>query len=331
MIVSSKNQKTYGVIHTENYFSFLGFCKKVNSDKIQKVDVLIDNILIDTIVADKHIEKIEDIYELKGFGFNYVLPNEYIGQKNLISFKNHETKEDLQNSPYELIQANHPKFNEMAFLNSIKNSIIEQKIQNLYCKNNIGFLATEENLENKDFIHYIEELLIRFPQVTFKAFYCDIVQIESLKNIFKNNINRFISLPLKNIYDLVKNVEIIICNEVSSFDRFVFNLNISIHCANILVIYIYLPHSKLSLSEYDEILKETCHPLLKFPQKFGLDLDYLKAIDYSVTNIFRDKFNINMKDCILVEDFYYYQFIKLGLENNNIKKLHLDIFKEIFI
>ena len=31
--------KTYGVLHTENYFSFLGFAKKVGSDEIQKIDV----------------------------------------------------------------------------------------------------------------------------------------------------------------------------------------------------------------------------------------------------------------------------------------------------
>jgi hypothetical protein len=191
MIVPSKNQKTYGVLHTENYFSFLGFCKKVNSDKIQKVDILIDNTLIDTIIADKHIEKIEDIYELEGFGFTYLLPNEYVGQKNLISFKNHETQENLQNSPYELINESHPKFNEIAFLNSLENPVNEENFKDIYCANSIGFLATEENLADKEFIEYLKELIIKFPHTEFKAFY------------FKNNEKELINHQLKEICNVI--------------------------------------------------------------------------------------------------------------------------------
>ena len=57
MIVPSKNQKTYGVLHTENYFSFLGFCKKVNSDEIQKVDIYLDDVLIDITVLNDSSEE----------------------------------------------------------------------------------------------------------------------------------------------------------------------------------------------------------------------------------------------------------------------------------
>ena len=52
--------KTYGVLHTENYFSFLGFAKKVGSDEIQKIDVFLDDKLIDTIEANEFIQKIDD-------------------------------------------------------------------------------------------------------------------------------------------------------------------------------------------------------------------------------------------------------------------------------
>jgi len=171
MIVPSKKQKTYGVLHTENYFSFLGFCKKVNSDEIQKVDIYLDDILINTIIADKHLQKVENIYDLEGFGFEYILPNEYIGNKELISFKNHETQENLQNSPYVLIKENHPKFNEMVFLNSLGNPINEEKIKDIYCQNSIGFLATEENLEDEEFVEYINQIIKDFPNCKFKILF----------------------------------------------------------------------------------------------------------------------------------------------------------------
>ena len=49
--------KTYGVLHTENYFSFLGFAKKVGSDEIQKIDIFLDDKLIDIILANDAILK----------------------------------------------------------------------------------------------------------------------------------------------------------------------------------------------------------------------------------------------------------------------------------
>ena len=159
MILPKANQKSYGVVHTENYFSFTGFCKKVNSDEIQKVDIYLDNILIDTIFADKKLQKIEDIYDIEGFGFTYNLPEKYIGEKLVIYFKNHQTKEDLQNSPYGLIRENHPKFNEALFLNSLEQDSNKEEIREMYSANSIGFLATEENLNDTSFIEYIKEMV----------------------------------------------------------------------------------------------------------------------------------------------------------------------------
>ena len=55
--------KTYGVLHTESFFSFVGFAKKVGSDEIQKIDVFLDNKLIDTIETNEFIQKIDDMYD----------------------------------------------------------------------------------------------------------------------------------------------------------------------------------------------------------------------------------------------------------------------------
>lgn len=211
MIVPSKNQKTYGVLHTENYFSFLGFCKKVNSDEIQKVDIYLDDVLIDTIIADKHLQKIEDIYELDGFGFNYDLPEEYIGQKSLISFKNHETQENLQNSPYGLIRENHPKFNEALFLNSLEQDSNKEEIREMYSANSIGFLATEENLNDTSFIEYIKELIVEFPDIKFIG-YCFSLKEKSLyENLFLD-INNIQFLIINNYKLLISQIELYINN-----------------------------------------------------------------------------------------------------------------------
>ena len=209
MIVPLKNAKTYGVLHTENYFSFLGFSKKVSSDEIQKIDVYLDNELIDIIISDKHLQKIEDIYDINGFGFTYNLPEKYIGENHIISFKNHETKEDLQNSPYTLIDKTNSKFNEYKFLNSLV-SIDTEEIKDIYCPNTIGFLATEINLNDQCFMDFIYNLKTRFPLVNFVG-----LEYKSVDSIISDiHIEQITSL-----IDLVSKCSIFISNRYENYDQ----------------------------------------------------------------------------------------------------------------
>ena len=161
--------KTYGVLHTENYFLFLGFAKKVGSDETQKIDVFLDDKLIDTIEANEFIQKIDDMYDVENKAFTYNLQIKYIGQKSTISFKIHDSQEDLLNSPYTLIDKTHEKFNEAKFLHSLSEPLSEE-LRNMYTPNCEGFLATKENLEDEDFMGYIKELMERFPDVEFNGF-----------------------------------------------------------------------------------------------------------------------------------------------------------------
>ena len=197
--------KTYGALHTENFFSFVGFAKKVGSDETQKIDVFLDDKLIDNIEANKFIQKIDDMYDVENKAFTYNLPAQYIGKKAIISFKNHDTQDELLNSPYTLIDKNHEKFNEARFIHSL-NEPISEELRNMYKPNCVGFLATKENLEDEEFVGYIKELMKRFPEVEFKGF----CFTESGNNRLKNFINNKISIMVINQYEELLNTEILI-------------------------------------------------------------------------------------------------------------------------
>lgn len=192
--------KTYGVLNTEDYFSFIGFAKKVGSDETQKIDVFLDDKLIDTIEANEFIQKIDDMYDVENRAFTYNLPTQYIGKKAIISFKNHDSGEELLNSPYTLIDKNHEKFNEAKFLHSLSEPLSEE-LKNMYKPNCVGFLATKENLEDEEFIGYIKELMERFPDVEFKGF------------CFKKQDNKFINyIQINDIKDIILNSCVFIIN-----------------------------------------------------------------------------------------------------------------------
>ena len=321
MIVPLKNAKTYGVLHTENYFSFLGFSKKVNSDEVQKVDVYLDDELIDTIIANKHLQKIEDIYELEGFGFEYILPNEYIGKKNLISFKNHKTQENLQNSPYKLITENHPEFNEMAFLNSLLTPIDEEKIKDVYCPNSIGFLATEENLEDEEFVHYIKELLIKFPNVQFKGFCFNESTLNLSKQIFKTHC---IFKEISDSFEIFKNISIYLHNRKNNNEYTIkINQNIVKYFPQI---YIILLTNEIKNILANEVKLTRNNYFFKNLEKFSInksDGKDLYLYDILYNHIFKTipNFKYTLKSSTTIYQLLYFDNIELTIKNKEFAEL----------
>src|SRR5574344_628878 len=202
--------KTYGVLHTESFFSFLGFAKKVGSDEIQKIDVFLDNKLIDTIEANEFIQKIDDVYDVESKAFTYNLPTQYIGKKAIISFKNHDSGEELLNSPYTLIDKNHEKFNEASFFNTLNFEFDNEKIQNINPKDSIGFLATEDNILNKDLIKLIDIFLEQNLDTRFKVFYLNNEQKKLISEKFNKYLSKIDFIVPKDIYDIASNTSIYI-------------------------------------------------------------------------------------------------------------------------
>src|SRR5574344_2188656 len=195
MISPIQTGKTYGVLHTESFFSFLGLA--------QKIDVFLDDKLIDTIEANEFIQKIDDMYDVENKAFTYNLPTQYMGKKAIISFKNHDSGEELLNSPYTLIDKNHESFNEAKFMHSL-NEPLSEELKNMYKPNCVGFLATKENLEDEEFIEYINELIKDFPEYDFKALYFDKNSVKEIKEKFKNS--SFKLIEIKDIKDVFENL-----------------------------------------------------------------------------------------------------------------------------
>lgn len=210
MISPIQAGKTYGVLHTDSFFTFLGFAQKIGSDETQKIDVYLDDKLIDTVEADEFIQKIDDMYDIENKAFRYVLPTQYLGQRSTISFKNHNSQDELLNSPYTLIDKKHEEFNEAVFVHSLEVNFDTEKIEKLNPKDSIGFLATEDNLLNKDFIKLINIFLEKNLNTKFKVFYFNKEQKKLISEKFNKYLSKIDFIIPKNIYDIAINTSIYI-------------------------------------------------------------------------------------------------------------------------
>lgn len=276
--------KTYGVLNTEDYFSFIGFAKKVGSDETQKIDVFLDDKLIDTIIANEFIQKIDDMYDVESKAFTYNLPVQYIGKKAIISFKNHDSGEELLNSPYTLIDKNHEGFNEAKFLHSLSEPLSEE-LKNMYKPNSIGFLATKENIEDEEFMGYIKELIERFPDVEFKGF--------CFNNSFKSQIRqkiektRLMIVLLENIGNLLKESSVFIFNaRTLSSNTHLWNF-ITSNCKNIHTFgydsnWIYKKIDVTTINRFDLLFRSTVYESKKLSETKTLyELWFYDSIEYA--------------------------------------------------
>ena len=323
MIIPKRDAKYYGAVHIDNYLTFTGFCKKVDSEEICDVDVFVDGKKIDTLKADKKIGKVEDIYDIEGHGFLFELEEKYFEKTHSLEFKA-SSGEELVNSKIQTIDKKHSKFNEYKFLHSLSTVDVE-KIKDLYCKDAIGFLATEENLNDKDFVAYINELMVRFPEVEFNGFYFENCNI-SLSVLF-GDFKRIKLIQLDNIVDLLF-IKIFIYNFSTSGIEKSLGTFLIYHYAKIYTVVFLKKYLQKTLQFVDT--DSSLHPYLHQASYFGLQVienSFIKTFIYYVTDGLIIKIDLSES----AKELLYFKMLDLALKYEEIIFRNYELNKKYFL
>ena len=160
-----------------------GYFKNYNNeDEEFEIEIEIDNEIIKTLKTSKTT-------------FEYPIPNIYCDDKqHIINAKEVKTGIRLSKKDIEQTLSEDEK-NMASFIASLYQPF-DESLKDVYGKNAIGFLAIKENLEDKEFMAYIEELSKRFPDVKMYGFvfgdmnnrtyeFVEYIKIKSLKEILE--------------------------------------------------------------------------------------------------------------------------------------------------
>ena len=218
------------------------------------------------------------------------------------------------------------KENEYKFMATLYDPIAKDKIKDMYKKDAIGFLAVEENLQDEDFMNYIKELYVRFPQVTFKAFYFNDEQKKMLESIFSYEMNRFQVTVPNNIYTIASEIEIYLFNNsfpLNNRDLFLLLRKYASSLGSVQVMANYKEHSLLDHNTKD-------HPCMlesgfyNFTQN---DIDDAHDNLYSLLykKILFELFHIDLNLEENLFDFYYYDCIEYLLKDEDFKRYQFDL------
>ena len=213
-------------------------------------------------------------------------------------------------------------YNEYIFKKSLENPINEQRIENLYMKDCIGFLAVKENLEDKDFINYIKELYIKFPQVTFKAFYFNNRQKKLLEKYFSSELDRFTFIVPKSLYDIANEIEIYIAIAKTIVDPNEAFFHLLYNYPNLYIVSYDSNLKSQVISKNDNIYN---HPFMQ-NSEFGFSQEEIKDNNYNPTKLLYKKMlnKINLTDYIIDDSLNWYKFTYFNildyvLKNENLK------------
>jgi len=203
-----------------------------------------------------------------------------------------------------------------AFMESL-DDIDTVKVKELYCKDAIGFLAVDENLENEDFVRYIRELSAHFPNAKLKAFYFEKDKISRLQELFEGITVE--TILLRNFEQFVENVEIYIDGfEMKSSIR-VLNNALTQNSPHIHIITYKIPSMPEKVRELDYQSGVQQHLILNNLPLFGYTPEFAKNNN---DNIIRMHYNAILEkldkpllqDDDLISTVAYFESIKYALK-----------------
>lgn len=326
MLVPTREAKYYGAVHVDNYLTYQGFCKKVGSDELCSVDVYLDGIKIDTILADQCLVRIQNIYDVEGHCFLFDLKEEYLDKSHVLEFKASQTDEVLVNSKITTISKQHPKFNEYRFLKNVEYANFSS-LTYTFNSRGIGVICDEQILSNNRIMGYLRQILDTAREVHLFLYYFDEALEPKITNTFQGYEQLYTKKIPTNIDDIVNSIELFLFGNIVfqplsyrllEFSRKIISWNIG--------------YEYPLIRDYDVV--NSGDQLLLNCEKFGLTNNILMEYGMSYTRVLYERlahicgeknFFIDIENDGV--EFYCFTRLQMVLNMKNFKENYIEQFQ----
>ena len=267
-------------------------------DRVASIDVYCQNKRIDSFSTADMQAKEGRVFDVDMRAILYDVPEIYQKKIDAICFKDAKTNQELPRDFVDVITKEDLKYNELSFLQTLQEPIDEERIKDLYTPNAIGFLATNENLEDGEFVGYIQELLERFPDAEFKGFCFTQEQQRITHELFDARVQTFIP---QNIYEIAAAIEIYIFNNSypKSFRDLFYKLRF--YASQIGSIQLMQQDREKTLAT-----PTPNHPCLLYPEEYGFTQEDVKKAKGSANLLISSKLQSNFGAQTNLFEFLYF-------------------------
>lgn len=302
----SEMDKTQGsVIASADHIVYRGWCKKVGSDEKQLVDVFIDEVHVDTVVADRFIPMFNYLHGDEKFGFEFIVPEQYFDEKeHNIQFRS-ESGQILENASMTFIQEE--KELEIVRKNRLYIQMDDMNVYNEFLLNtnqNIGFFATEENFIDKEYLTYVLDIVAKYKEYPFKVFYFS----DTSKELWRDILGNLVKIEWTLADDIVKisnQIKIFLHNENSFFEKKLSRF-MTLHLTNIYIVYFNKNMKDLTVdSQGNKRLNRSAHVFNNL-EYFGFTEKEAEEADYNYLKLYHLPLIKQGLDILIADDYSFY-------------------------
>ena len=293
----------------------MGIEMSIDFNAIEVIRIYVDDKEINTLHVSHDDALMNNIFDIKQMCIDYASDEKNKAIANELKFYYSDKAQSFKNEVY-MPKRNDMHFNEFAFNNSLESTVDKKRLKGLYEKDTMGFLATEENLNDKEFMDYIKELMVRFAQLRFRAFYIN----ESEKKIVEEKFSKLELCCVTDIRNLSANVEIFISNRAVQINAI--KVEMALSYSDSVFILVYDPRIlKMNLRDFDLLCQKNYNPYISDYEALGLKGNYQSSpIKTVLFELFKKKEEEFEFDILSVKD-YYDQLIMEALMNRENKKV----------
>lgn len=349
-------------LHKKEHIGFFGFTDNLTKEFVENIYEIAErfpNLRFSCFYfTEKQKKKFEKVFILLLNRFDFIIPNDiydianntevwvqakikgqsflfnkvlYIFTTNTIYNAILDNNFNIKVNTTNYLESLDEEYKKIKFIKNL-NLLTKEENGNIdHSPNCIGFIATNENLEDKDFLNYIRVLKRKLDNtVIFKAFYFDKKQKKQLELVFLENSIEYYSL--EKLSDLTNKLEILITNSHTYLDQIIYNKLESKLEEMLMINY---TNNKFNLDDFDKKIVNPKKFISFIVKSTSLEKIDLSQIDNTQTNPYKIQFELNsfLKDSVEIDDtkysenfyeFVYFDLIKNILKSTTTKRLYLN-------
>lgn len=206
---------------------------KSDFEAVECIDVYAGETKIDTMACQTLSAQNGRLFDVDVRGILYDVPDAYQEQIDKVIFRDAKNAEELPRAFVDVIKRDDAKYNELSFMKSLEEPIAINVENNNVTPNTIGFFITNEATLDENFIHYLNTMRMRFPQVTFKG-YTFVANIAMPEFVQRERV--------ETIEQVLNDCAVLVLTDLTDFERKI--LGVAFHTNSLISLYKADMHNK---------------------------------------------------------------------------------------
>ncbi|MCB5266568.1 MAG: hypothetical protein LHW46_00465, partial [Candidatus Cloacimonetes bacterium] len=286
-------------------------------EEVKQIDVYVGDTKIDTVACQTLSAQNGRVFDVDVRGILYDVSDAYQEQIERIVFKDAASGDILPEAFVSVFRRDDAKYNELSFMKSLEEPIQERIKTTPYREKNVGFLATDENLDDVVFMEYLGELLQKIKGLELRIFAFNLSALQRAKSCFSEFEAHVRCFEISRIDMLVQNVNVFAITHKTALNYKVFAF--LREKTSVVAVHFNETAKEMSVGSVKALHLENRHPLVVDPSYFGFTNGSLEKSGFSIHKMLYERFLGFIDESENLHDFAYIRWVEGVLQKREMR------------